>query len=283
MFLTILSCILGYYLLTLLYQAARLYIRRREAARSPMVRFDFSLFTDESVGKEYRFVSITPWFYEESEKHFTFAFSLLGFRIFFIPTETMEPVVREHVAGLLCWQVVYDSADLIDSEKGMVPVAWGERGVGFSPGDDMMFMTRQPLDKEKIEKFRADAIHVRRFPRKMTAGILQVFQPEVVVLKEGNRWMIGFRDSDKRGAFLQLFLRRVGEKILRKNGIAGGDVDVDSSAADRFISRGQVTWWVTGKIDGENVVFDAEGIRPGEATSADWALVSIPFRRSSSP
>lgn len=275
----LLYCIGGFYLLSLIVQLTRLFVRRRQAVRSPEVRFDLSLFTDDTVENPYRFISITPWFYDETGKHFSVGFSLAGFRVYYVPTGTMEPLIREHLDGALCWQVLYDSVTLMDGTHGPVPVVWGERGMGFSPGDDLLFVSNEGVDQKVLDRFRTERAAVRGFTWKLTAGVVQVIRPDVVVEKAGNRWTIGFRDPDQRTRFLRLFFQRISEKVLRKNGIETAVVEVHSDAAERFVSRGQVSWWVTGKLDNEAVVFDAEGIRPGEATSADWALISIPFER----
>lgn len=278
MALTILYIVVGYYLLSLLYQAIGLFVRYQKALRSPEVRLNLSLFTHDSREGAYRFLTITPWFYEETEKCLSVVLTLAGFRISFVPVGTMEPLIREYGEGYLCWQVRHDSVDVLGGTKGPVPVAWEERGRGFSGGEDLLFMS-EGGDEAAHERFRSGSATERNSTGKLTARVIEVIRPSIVIEKVGNRWLLGFREPEERTLFLRFLLHRVSEKVLRKNGIAGAKLEIDSTAADRFISRGQVRWWVTGKIDGDNVVFDAEGIRPGEATSADWALISIPFKR----
>jgi len=268
----------GLYLLSLITQLVLFALRWRRAARSAGIRFRLTLAADPVADGTIYSLSVVPEFYEEKNRAFTFAFSLLGFSIMFIPKETMEPLVREFGAGKECRQIMCDSNNLISGGTPPVVCTWDTRGTGFSGGADVLYMTGTTPDKSAEDELIRSAAS-KRIPQEIAKLTRSLIKPEVTILKDSNKWLFAFDSGDRRDEFLRLLLTRFGEKVLRKHAIEGKLLEPKSDPADQFVSRGQVSWWMEGDVEGDTIVFSGEGIRPGEATSADLMLFSIPFER----
>jgi hypothetical protein len=224
----------------------------------------------------YSYFTIIPWFYEEKGSHFSFEFNLFRFKTFFVPVRTVTAVFLEHFGGMGAWQVQFDSKQtsprlVRTSLSGTVP-----SGTGWSPGMDIIFLVSQDPEKPQIDRFIQEAGD-RVGPGRLIGILSDVFEPPVVLLKNGNRWTIACRDPGLRVELMLSLFARVAEKILEKHGIAGRVRSVPRDSAERFMSRGQVHWWMKGRLEGAAVVIEGDGLRPGELTSADWALVTVPF------
>jgi hypothetical protein len=226
----------------------------------------------------YSYVTIIPWFYEEEDRYFTLTFNLLGFKAYVIPVKTMSSVLQEHLGAMNAYQVVHDSRHtsppVIQTSPFLSPV----KGTGLSPGDDLLFFTDRNLGEDAFERFEREARE--SIEQGLVEHIEEVFDPQVFLLKRGNRWMVFSRDAKHRTEIMATLFSRVAEKILRKSGTPAAISVVPRDSADRFIARGQVKWWMKGRMEGDAVVIEGDGLRPGEVTSADWALVTIPVDRS---
>ena len=126
------------------------------------------------------------------------------------------------------------------------------------------------VDNEHMDRFTNEAW------KNIVTHVCTIFSPPALIVKEGNRWSIGYKDPEIGRRIITRFFEEVGKKVLLKNGLQGNIRIGDSDGADRFLARGQVRWWMKGRMEADAVVIEGEGLRPGEVTSADWAIVTLP-------
>ncbi len=273
MFTIILSIILGYYIINLTIVLGRFVFHWCRAVWSKSVWFNMALSGPANEADLYSTLSIVPLFYDEPKSHFSLTFTLPGFKTFFVPVQTIGRILRMEFGVFPTWQVLYDSARIpltrIDL-SGSVPAK-----TGFSPGTDLIFFAEDEIGKGHIDRFVKEA-GKSIVPGRLVEHVCQVFNPRAFILKDGNRWSIGYKDPEIRRRIITSLFEEVGRKVLLKNGLQGNIRIGDTDGADRFLARGQVRWWMKGRMEGDAVVIEGEGLRPGEVTSADWAIVTLP-------
>jgi hypothetical protein len=279
MFTIVLLVILGYYTLNFLVAFSRLAFHWGRAVWSKNVWFDMEIRGHETDTDPYLYFTVIPWFYEETGSHFMFAFNPLGFRTWFVPVTTIGEVLQDHFGSLSVWQVLYDSKRTIRPVTKTSLFDSPSTGTGFSPGTDLMFFSDEDPDTEAIERFGSES-GKSIVPGRLVDNLREVFDPSVFLLKSGNRWTVGCKDDQLRAKLMTSLFARVADKIMVKHGFAGTVRVVPRDGADRFIARGQVRWWMKARMEGDSVIIEGDGLRPGEVTSADWAIVTIPVERS---
>ena len=276
----LLSVVLGYYALSFLVVFSRLAFHWVRAVFVKSVWFDMEIQGQSAESDPYSYFIVVPWFYEEKGSHFSFSFGLAGFSSWFVPVSTMTKALSGPLGSLAAWQILYDSrrtsrpalqADLFRSTV---------QGTGLSPGTDLFFFAENGPTSEKIERFTREAGNAI-VPGRLIHHMVDIFDPPVFLLKSGNRWIVGCRDGELRIDLMRSLFAGVADKVLMKNEIPGTVSAAPRDAAERFMARGQVKWWMKGRMEGSEVVIEGDGLRPGEVTSADWALVTIPVDRRS--
>jgi len=270
----VLSIILGYYLINLAVVLSRFFFHWFRALWSKSAWFDMQLSGPATEGDPYSSLVVVPWFYDEPKSHFSFSFTPLGFKAFFVPTQTLGAILRDEFGSLFSWQVLRDSARI---PIARVEIPGSGKGA-FSPGTDLIFFTRDEIRKDDLDRFGTEA-GKSIVPGRLVDHVRQIFDPPAFVLKDGNRWTIGYKDSGVRRRIVTRLFEEVGRKVLLKNGLQGAIRIGTSDGADRFVARGQVRWWMKGRMEGDAIVIEGDGLRPGEVTSADWAIVTIPVER----
>ena len=270
----VLSIILGYYFINLVVVLSRFFFRWFRALWSRGAWFDMQLSGPATEGDPYSSIAIIPWFYDEPKCHFSFSFTPLGFRAFFVPVQTLGAILRDEFDSLFSWQLLYDSAR-VPITRIEIP---GSGKSAFSPGTDLIFFTGGEIRRDDIDRFASEA-GKSIVPGRLVDHVRQVFDPSAFVLKDGNRWTIGYKDPDVRRRIVTRLFEEVGRKVLLKNGLQDNIRIGDGDGADRFIARGQIRWWMKGRMEGDAVVIEGDGLRPGELTSADWAIVTLPVER----
>jgi len=274
-----LSVVLVGYLVNLLIVLGKFAYHWCRALWSKSVWFNMGLSGPESEGDNlYYRVTIVPLFYDEPKRLFTFSFGLRGFQFYFIPVERITKILISELSNLQSWQVLFDSAWV--NQPGRIPVirfnfsGSARVGTGFSPGTDVIFFMENEVDNEHLDRFTNESY------KNLVTHVCTIFSPPALIVKTGNTWSIGYKDPEIGRRIITRLFEEVGKKVLDKNRL-DGDVRISSSdGADRFIARGQMRWWMKGSLRDDSIVIEGDGLRPGELTSADWALVTIPIEKA---
>jgi len=226
----------GYYALALSIALIPFSIKYISANYKKIVDFEMTLEKGTTLGNEYYYVIVKASFYDEP-KHFYFGFGLLKFSIAFVPVETIPAALKELLKDKYLYQTQWDSAIPRGSSmlsetinKAKVGVAEGLfiyspasieldalRGLGFTDGQDIFFMTNRAISRKKIETYKEKLLEWDKLSHKDSViERRKFFESEGEIVKYLDRWQIIHRDEEFARKAINLICQAAGDKAIRK-------------------------------------------------------------------